>query len=233
MLVYITRNSLHLAACMKQFSLQTTKKAQFLYVSVSVWLLLLLLFFLNLFLFSCLSSMLKAEKQAIICTLYTQHTLLQPEPWLLNNTPPPRAFIVPACRGSRELKTKTNKQKLNDCSTSRGSFDQDKGNKINKRNRVSYLYVQSLQFILNHRWFSETAGPKKKIKKKSIIRVNRSLFTERIKPSLLKMIEKWLFLHFSESCYEDKKSSTIIKMNLYRKIKLNLIHYLNLSTKLV
>lgn len=65
------QNSLHLAACMKQFSLQTTQKAHFCYFLSYCMAVLKLYFFFVIFLWC---SMLKAEKQAIICTLYTQHT---------------------------------------------------------------------------------------------------------------------------------------------------------------
>lgn len=71
------QNSLHLAACMKQFfhSRQHRKHTcYFFFLSYCMAVLKLCLFF-SLF---CGNSRLKAEKQAIICTLYTQHNSLQP-----------------------------------------------------------------------------------------------------------------------------------------------------------
>lgn len=48
----------------------------------------------------------------------------------------------------------------------------------------------------------------------------------------VKTIKKCLYhtcRNIFSHCYQDKESSTIIKSNLYRKIKLNLTHYLNHS----
>lgn len=79
------QNSLHLAACMKHFStpdnIESTRLLFFFFELLYGCVEVVFFFFLSFFLWC---SMLKAEKQAIICTLYTQHTPLQPFP-----TPPP------------------------------------------------------------------------------------------------------------------------------------------------
>lgn len=128
-------------------------------------------FFSSSFFLWC--SMLKAEKQAIICTLYTQHTPLQPPPDL----PLPslsasyqniRTWRLPLHFPKPKKKTKNKTTKT--CTASRGSCDQmgepnPKRNKINRRENVLLIGMYNLcNSFLNHIWFwhllSETTGPK-------------------------------------------------------------------------
>lgn len=99
----------------------------------------------------------------------------------------------------------------------------DRGNKTlqNKINRNKMVYILvctisviNLKTIFDFDIFSETTGPK-----------YNSLFGLSEESKCLCRTFRNIF-----SCRYSDKQSTIIKMNLYRKIKLNLIHYLNLLT---
>lgn len=109
---------------------------------------------LNCFFFSffVLCSMLKAEKQAIICTLYTQHTPLQPVPRPPTHTP---VCIVPEHQNVKvqtpcpKNKTKKERKKKRTALLQEGSCDQagrtkTLRNKINRKENVLLIGMYNL-----------------------------------------------------------------------------------------
>lgn len=156
--------------------------------------------------------MLKAEKQAIICTLYTQQTI---QAWHTS-----RSTRLPRTRTEPPPSRKKKKPLLcfHEQSRPHGGVIQTRRNKINRKGTrlLTVIYnlcnsIYDFDIFWNHQDQSVIRYPDYSL---TFLRKSTAVTVETIKKCLLHTCRN-IFSH----CYQDKESSTIIKKESIQKNK--------------